>query len=125
MERGKQILEPARFTKGVAKRWKENEKRSNREKQEPLVVTEERPGTGISLLPPPLPPLAAKQSVKARFLYYRRLIGFLKVKCTSASSLPLPLPLNPRDEDVGRAEDDAGRRERSRTWRGEKVARLA
>lgn len=39
---------------------------------------------------PPLLPLAAKQSVKARFLYYRRLIGFLKVKCTSASSLPLP-----------------------------------
>lgn len=44
---GKRVLEPARVTKGVAKRWKENEKRSNREKQEPLVVTEERPGTGI------------------------------------------------------------------------------
>lgn len=43
---GKQVLEPARVTKGVAKRWKENEKRSNREKQEPLVVT----GTGISSL---------------------------------------------------------------------------
>lgn len=118
MERGKQILEPARFTKGVAK---ENEKRSNREKQEPLVVTEERPGTGIPLLPPPLPPLAAKQSVKARFLYYRRLIGFLKVKCTSASSpSPSPSPLTPvtRVWDAQRTtRDDASARVRGEAKR--------
>lgn len=47
---GEQVEELARVAKGVAKRWKENEKRSNREKQEPLVVTEQRPGTGISSL---------------------------------------------------------------------------
>lgn len=97
--------------RGCEKRWKENEKRSNREKQEPLVVTEQ-PGNRDLL--PPLLPLAAKQSVKARFLYYRRLIGFLKVKCTSASSPSL----NPRDEGVGRTEDDAGRL--SRALRGER-----
>lgn len=50
--------------------------------EEPLAVTEERPGTGTPVLPV-LVPLAAKQSVKARFLYYCQLIGFSKVKCTS------------------------------------------
>ena len=47
----------------------------------------------LSLSRPMLVPLAAKQSVKARFLYYRQLIGFLKVKCTSRPRA--------RDEGVG------------------------
>lgn len=53
------------------------------EKKEPLVATEEWLGTGTPVFLPVLVPLAAKQSVKAQLLYYRQLIGFLKVKCIS------------------------------------------
>lgn len=71
------------ISKGVENNGKKTKDIERQRKKEPLVVTEERPGTGTPVFLPVLVALAAKQSVKARLLYYRHLIGFLKVKCIS------------------------------------------
>lgn len=110
---GEQVLELANgLRKGLRKTMERKRKTFKQREARTLGRNGTAPGNRDLL--PPLLPLAAKQSVKARFLYYRRLIGFLKVKCTSASSPTL----NSRDEGVGRTEDDAGRL--SRALRGER-----